>query len=367
LLIILHGLMKKNRTFHNRKGSPGKFFSGICPLLALLLLGTLQVHGQTGGGGTYGFLNLTTSARAVALGTKTIAIDDDDLNLAFYNPSLLSEGMENHLAFNYVNYFAGIHYGYAAYSPPMNRQWQFAAGLHYLNYGTFQQADENGVQEGQFRAAEYAFNLTASMAPDTGWRIGVNLKPVYSDLYEYESLGLAADIGATYTDTSGLFTAALVFKNLGTQIIPYHRGAYEPLPFEIQLGASLKLRHAPFRLIAIAEHLEKPDLTYSRPPEDDLLYGYYPGNSGESGVFDKIMRHMILGVEFIPLKHFYVRAGYHYRRRQEMKVETNLSTVGFSWGFGIKIYKLYLNYGRGTYHLAGGTNHFSVRANLNEF
>jgi len=353
--------------FHNWKISSGNFFSGTCLLLAFFLLGSFPTNGQVGGRGTYGFLNLTTSARAVSLGTKTIAIDDDDLSLAFYNPSLLNEGMENHLALNYVNYFAGIHYGYAAYSPPMNRSWQFAAGLHYMNYGTFQQADENGVQGGQFRATEYAFNLTASMALDTGWRIGANLKPIYSDLYEYQSLGLATDIGITYTDTSGLFSAALVFKNLGTQIMPYHSGTYEPLPFEIQMGASLKLRHAPFRLVAIAEHLDKPDLAYSIPSDDELLYGYYPGSSGDTGLFDKIMRHMILGVEFIPLEHFYVRAGYHYRRRQEMKVETKLSTVGFSWGFGIKIFKLYLNYGRGTYHLAGGTNHFSVRANLSEF
>jgi hypothetical protein len=336
-------------------------------LLAFSLMISFRAHSQVGGSGTYEFLNLTTSARAVSLGTKTIAIDDDDLNLAFYNPSLLSEGMEHHLALNYVNYFAGIHYGYAAYSPEMNRQWQFAAGLHYLSYGTFRQADENGVQGGRFSASEYALNLTASMALDTSWRIGVNLKPVYSDLYEYQSLGLSTDLGVTYTDTSGLFTAALVFKNLGSQIIPYHKGAYESLPFEIQLGASLKLRHAPFRLIAVAEHLETPDLTYSRPAEDELLYGYYQGNAGSSGLFDQVMRHMILGVEFIPLEHFYVRAGYHYRRRQEMKVESRLSTVGFSWGFGIKIFKLYLNYGRGTYHLAGGTNHFSVRANLNEF
>ena len=359
--------MKRNHNHPDCNVYSGSLFSGILLLMVFFLLISFRAHSQVGGSGTYGFLNLTTSARAVSLGTKTIAIDDDDLNLAFYNPSLLTKDMQNHLALNYVNYFAGIQYGYAAYSPAMNRSWQFAAGLHYLNYGTFQQADENGLQGGRFRASEYALNLTASIALDTNWRIGVNVKPVYSDLYEYQSLGLSSDLGVTYTDTSGLLTAALVFKNLGTQIIPYHQGAYEALPFEIQLGASLKLRHAPFRFVAVAEHLETPDLAYSRPDGEDLLYGYYQGNNQDSGLFDKVMRHMILGVEFIPLEHFYVRAGYHYRRRQEMKVESRLSTVGFSWGFGIKIFKLYLNYGRGTYHLAGGTNHFSVRANLNEF
>lgn len=327
----------------------------------------VHARAQVGGAHTYEFLDLTTSARAVSLGSKTIAINDDDLNLTYYNPGLLNEEMQNHLALNYVSYFAGIQYGYAAYAPKMAGPVQYAFGLHYLNYGSFQEADEKGERQGEFGAAEYALNLTASLSIDTNWRVGVHVKPVYSDLYEYQSFGIATDWGVTYSDSSGLFSAALVLRNLGTQIKPYRTGSYEPLPFEIQLGASLKLRHAPFRLVAVAEHLETPGLGYRRPNEDDLLYRYYQGHEGEAGFLDQLMRHMIFGIEFIPLEHFYIRAGYNYRRRQELKVASKVSTVGFSWGFGIRIFKLYLNYGRGTYHLAGGTHHFSIRANLNAF
>jgi len=322
---------------------------------------------QVGGEHTYGFLDLTTSARAISLGSKTIAIDDNDLSLTYYNPALLNEHTQNHLALNYVSYFAGIQYGYAAYAPNTDGRLQYSAGLHYLNYGTFQGADEKGIKNGEFRAAEYALNLTASLPLDTNWRVGVHVKPVYSDLYEYQSLGMATDWAITYSDTSRLFTAALVVKNLGSQILPYRSGHYEPLPFEIQLGASLRLQHAPFRLLAVAQHLEKPRLGYRRPDNNDLIYTYYQGGTGDTGFLDQVMRHMIFGIEFIPLENFYLRAGYNYRRRQEMKIGSKVSTVGFSWGFGIRIFKLYLNYGRGTYHLAGGTHHFSIRANLNEF
>ena len=41
--------------------------------------------------------------------------------------------------------------------------------------------------------------------------------------------------------------------------------------------------------------------------------------------------------------------------------------VGFSWGFGIKISKFHFSYGRATYHLAGGSNHFSLSTNLSDF
>ncbi len=76
-------------------------------LTALILFSCLTLSGysQLGGSYTYAFLDLTNSARAASLGGKTNAIWDDDLNLPFHNPSLLHEGMSNHLVVNYVNYF----------------------------------------------------------------------------------------------------------------------------------------------------------------------------------------------------------------------------------------------------------------------
>jgi hypothetical protein len=41
--------------------------------------------------------------------------------------------------------------------------------------------------------------------------------------------------------------------------------------------------------------------------------------------------------------------------------------VGFSYGFGIKISKFHLSYGRATYHLAGASNHFSISTNFSSF
>jgi hypothetical protein len=76
---------------------------------------------------------------------------------------------------------------------------------------------------------------------------------------------------------------------------------------------------------------------------------------------------MILGVEFIPIKSFYFRAGLNYERRKELMIDTQPGMVGFSWGFGLKISKFQLSYGRATYHMAGASNHFSININLSEF
>lgn len=335
-------------------------------LLIFALLNT-GLAAQIGGDHTYAFLNLTTSARAAALGGKTIAVDDKDLNLSFHNPALLKEDMGNRVLFNYVNYFTDINYGYTSYSFQNKKDINFAAGIQYMNYGEFQGADKFGMKTGTFKAADYAFHLMASKSIDTNVTVGITVKPLYSHLEEYHSIGLAADLGVSYTDTSGLFTAALVLKNMGIQLKPYHADTRESLPFEIQLGFSLKLRHAPFRFITTIEHLETPNLRYPDPnAENTTLYdaNTQPQSTFDKN-FDKLMRHMIFGVEFTPLKNFYLRVGYNYRKRKEMQVPSRPATVGFSWGMGIKLFDFYLSYGSADYHLAGNTNHFSLRTDLN--
>ena len=72
------------------------------------------------------------------------------------------------------------------------------------------------------------------------------------------------------------------------------------------------------------------------------------------------MRHVILGVELIPGKNFYLSAGYNYQRRRELEIDSKVSTVGFSWGFGINTSFLNIEFGRATYHLAGSSTNVSL-------
>jgi hypothetical protein len=336
-------------------------------IVALLIL-TSQLSAQLGGNSTFAFLNLTNSARVASLGGKVVSLWDDDLNLPFHNPSLLHKGMSKQLVLNYVNYFSDINYGYVSYARSYEGVGNFALGLHYINYGKFTAADNVGNITGEFKAAEYAFNMFYSRALDSSFSIGVNLKPVYSVLETYRSFGLVADIGLNFTNRDKLFSAGLVLRNVGVQIKPYHDGHREPVPFEILIGLSQKLRHAPFRFSLVGHNLQKPDLTYKDPAKKNEEFDPITGEPIPENKFakfgDNLMRHLIFGVEFIPFENFYLRVGYNYQRRQEMKISSRVAMVGFSYGFGIKISRFHLSYGRATYHLAGASNHFSIATSL---
>jgi hypothetical protein len=337
----------------------------------LLLLCGISANAQVGGSATYTFLKLTNSARVAALGGDNISINDNDLNFVFHNPALLDSTMHQNLVLNYVNYFAGINYGYSAYARKFKKIGTFAAGIHYINYGKFIKADETGKIEGSFKASEMAFNIFWSKPIiDSMLKVGINFKPIYSHLESYYSFGLAFDVGANYQSKDKLFSASLVIKNIGSQIKPYVEGNYEALPFDIQLGFSQKLEHAPLRFSGTLHHLYKWDLTYDK--NANPAYTFVDNNQldnkeYEFSIIDNIFRHTIFSMEIIPFKNFNLLFGYNHQRRKEMMIPTRPLLVGFSWGFYLKIYKFRLSYGQAIYHLAGASSHFSININLDEF
>jgi len=338
--------------------------------LFLSLAITISATAQLGGSKTFMFLNMSNSARVSALGGNYVPVYDHDITLAYSNPSLISEKMHNQLSINYLNYFADVNAGFLAYGRHFKKAGTFVATLQFLGYGDFTERDEVGQELGSFSASEYALTIGWSKKLTDHLQMGVNLKNIYSKLESYSSYGIAADVALSYIREKKGFTSSLIIKNIGSQISTYTGDRREPIPFEIQWGTSKKFEHAPFRLVLLINDMQKWDLTYSDPnkePDIDPFTGEPVDDKGwEWG--DKLMRHTVFGVEFAPGKgNFLVQLAYNYRRRQELKIASRTAMVGFSFGFGIKISKFKLSYSHANYHLAGGTNTFTITTNFSDF
>lgn len=323
--------------------------------------GKAQIGGET----TYQFLELTNSARIAALGGNQVALNDStDLNLPYNNPALLHKKMDNVLLVNYVNYMADINYGYASYSRSYDSLGNFAAGMHYINYGDFREATPTGELTGNhFKAAEYALNLIYSNHYKR-LNYGINLKPILSVFESYQSFGIAADLGINYQSIDHLTSVGFVARNIGSQITTYYQdGNREPIPFDLQAGISRRLKHAPLVFSVTLQHLNHWDLATPKTGTNnqDIINIY----QREEGFGKQFMRHVVFGVELLPSDNFIIRAGYNYQRRQELKYDEKLSTVGMSLGFGVKIKRFRLDFATSRFHLAGSSNLFSLAFNLN--
>ncbi|MCD4731740.1 MAG: type IX secretion system protein PorQ [Bacteroidales bacterium] len=344
-----------------------KLIYALFSVLLVIIFST--TNAQIGGNNTYEFLNLTSSARIAAMGGDFLTINDNDITLVESNPSLINPNMSQKLGIAYVDFFSDVNYGFATYARSFNNVGSFAASMKYINYGKFDYATVTGERNGQFNAGETALNIGWGRQLDSLFSIGANLKFIYSSLESYNSFGMAVDVAGSYISRDRNFTISLIAKNIGRQITAYEGGNIEPLPFELQIGLAKRLNHLPFRYSILYNHIEKWDLRYDDPAQNqtDPISGEVVKDSGIEVFADNLMRHIVFGGELLIGKYISLRGGYNYKRRQEMKVTTKPGTVGFSWGIGIRISKFQFSYARSAYHLVGSPNYITLTTNLSDF
>ena len=81
-----------------------------------------------------------------------------------------------------------------------------------------------------------------------------------------------------------------------------------------------------------------------------------------------MLRHVILGGELNPFRRsFFLRGGFNFQRREDLRPSSIFSMTGFSYGFGFKIKNIEINYSRNALHSASMINSFSIATNLSNF
>jgi hypothetical protein len=263
-----------------------------------------------------------------------------------------------------------VNFGFVTYAREFEKFGTFAGSIQYINYGTFIETDDTGEQYGEFSAGDYALTIGWGRELHPNFRIGANLKGIYSSLFQYNSSGIAVDVGGGWFLPEKHFSSTLMFRNIGRQITTYVPGNSEALPFEIQLAVHKRLQHVPLGFHVLLHNLQKWDMTYNDPnvkPNIDPFTGEIIQPSVYEEFANKLMHHVIVGLELSPTKSFSIRLGYNYHRRREMIVDSRLSTVGLSWGFGFRVSKFQISYARSAYHLAGSPNVLTIATNLSDF
>lgn len=346
-----------------------KFKIKLLPLLFIVsaIFINSEFYSQLGGSTSYQFLELSNSSRIQALGGSNISIYDNDVNLNISNPSLLDSTKSGSISLNYMNYVSDINYGFTSYTKHYDNIGTFSASLMYANYGEFERTDAAGVKQGKFAVNDLALIIGFGRKVDSLFSIGGNFKFFQSIYDTYNSNGIALDLAGNYYKPSKRFSASIVMKNIGFAFSKYSEK--EKLPFEIQMGVTKKLKHAPFRFSLTFTNLQTWDLTYDDPNAqkefDPNTFEELPAK--EPSFLDKGMRHVVFGTEFVLSKNFNIQIGYNYRRRQELKFTEKTGLVGFSGGVAFKIKKFNLNYSIASYHLSGKSHSFSITTNVHNF
>lgn len=280
----------------------------------------------------YNFLRLPVSAHAAALGGDNISIIEDDESMIFNNPALLSSVSDKTINLNYMNYMSGANTASASFNRIIKERASVAASAQFVDYGKMKETDENNIQTGEFSAKDISIAGYISYMLTDRLAGGITAKFITSYIGDYNSIAMGVDLGLNYYDPEKEWSVSLVAKNLGGQMKAYD-DQYDRMPIDIQLGASKRFAHMPFRISATLVDLNHLDY--------------------------KFINHLVAGVDIIISPTIWVGAGYNFRRANEMKItETDGESshgAGLSFGAGINLERFKLNLAYGKYHVSSSS------------
>jgi hypothetical protein len=218
-------------------------------LTIVLALVAIDPNAGTAG---FDFLRLTPTAREAAMGGASVASAQSPMGF-WFSPARLSSQEAPRVHVGYLNYVAGIHIGSLAYGQPVGTDKGVGLGLVYLNSGTMKRTDENGTELGTFGVSYADVNLSGAMNFGSSLAVGAALQGLYGSIDTFFSMGLAANVGATYRMPVNGLVAGLVARNIGYQLKPFQSGR-DPMPLDFSVG----IGYQPNPSLALALDLHKP-------------------------------------------------------------------------------------------------------------
>ncbi len=330
-----------------------------------LLFFVFGLKAQTGGEEVYLFLNLSTSARQVALGGEVLTLIDD-VNQPIWNPATINESLNGKLSVNYTNFLADINIGSVSYASKLFKKLgTFHGSIKYRDNGSFIGANESGIETGNFNAKDIAISVGYSVKiPKTHIHFGSNVKIINTNVDTFSSVGIAADFGLLYNNPESALVLTFVARNIGTQISTFN-GLREDLPFNLALGGSYELQHVPLKWYFTINNIQRWDISAPNP-SDQVTNLNGDVSQPEISFINNALRHFTIGGELFSKRAINLRLGYNFRRAAELKRQNLRTSSGISLGFGIKFRKMKFNYAFSNYHSASNSSTFSLLINLGD-
>ena len=295
------------------------------------------------------FLSLPVSSHAAALGGDNISATESDAEFSYHNPALLTNVSGNMLSLYYMNYLQQTNTVGAGYTMSVGERSMLGLRAHYLDFGSMKNTDAEGNILGDFSAKDMLLMGTYSFDFSDCLTGGVNGKFIYSNYEQVYSLAVGVDLGLNYYDADRMLSVSVVARNLGGQIKTFD-GLYEPLPFNLLVGVSKELAHAPVRLSLTLTDLHKWQ-----------AQDFY--NSSDDSWSNILLKHFIVGADIFPTSSTYVSVGYNQLLRSELKNNVKRTLEGFSIGAGLQVRGIKIGVSYGKYHIAAASllTNFSIQ------
>lgn len=303
----------------------------------ILSLSTATVAGDRP---TYLFLQHDVSARAAAMAGSVVSMATGPSGV-FTNPATIGMDSIPLAEFGYTSHLLDIKAGYAAYSQSAGSLGILGIGVQYVDYGTFDETDVLANKLGTFTAGDLAASVSLSQVFEENLYYGITGKFIYSSIADARSAALAADLGLLYRiPGNDPISLGVTIANIGAQLNPYG-SQREGLPLDVRIGGTIKPQHLPLQ----------------------LNVNFHKLNEERSSFLDRFTIFTV-GGEFTLSKALRFRFGYNNERRKELKVGTSAGMTGFSFGGGLVLRSLRIDYSYNGFGIIGNISRIAVSMDI---
>jgi hypothetical protein len=272
------------------------------------------------------FLKIGIGARETALGEACIA-NVSGINSVFWNPAALTRTDNIEVGFHYTKWIADLNVMSAAAGINLGNIGVAAISYSYLNFGDLEEAFVTSPTGGvdtrtgrTFTGKDLVIGFALARAFTDKLSIGVNVKYLREDLFQYSTNLWSFDVGSFYDTGWRGIRLAMSAQNFSSQARWLQTGdeaqqSYE-LPLIYRIGVSIDLLGG-----------------------EDLFLGGDPAAHRFSLNMDAIhsndyAERLNLGLEYVFLNQFYLRGGYRINYDEgniAMGVGVNTDLAGFKF------------------------------------
>ncbi|MFN3839299.1 MAG: type IX secretion system protein PorQ [Cyclobacteriaceae bacterium] len=313
-------------------------------VIALILVASFA-WAQTGGNASFQFLEVPAHARLGALGGVNVSLADLDINFVFNNPALVGDTLAGQASAGYHFYLADIGQATFTYTHDFRKAGVLTFGVRHVNYGEVAGYDAAGMETGLFKSGETEILLGKSHQVGV-FRLGVNLKGVFSNVAGFRGSALVADVGGLFVHPNQYLVAGLVIRNLGFVLHEFSETSNTILPFDVQLGTTFKPEHMPVRFSTTLFNLANLGKAYRDP-----------------SLVTEFFRHLNVGAELLIHKNVNLLIGYNGLRQQDLNDLNGSGMRGFTFGFSVRLKQVEFVANRASYRVGNAAYAFTLNVN----
>lgn len=308
-------------------------------LLLILLVGLTPLRAQEGSF-SQTLLRLPISSHVAALGGENVSLTEDAPWAGLSNPALYSGVSDLSLGLDFMTYAGGSKYAGANFVKAFGNRHTGAAFAQMLGYGEMDETDADGNVLGTFSPKDVVFGVGYSYTLSDRWAGGATLKGIYSHYADFSAFAIAVDLGINYVDEERDLSLSATMMNIGAPIKSFDDRT-ERLPYNLQVGMSKGISHAPVRIsLTLTDLTRWRDKDYFHPEDESISF------------VKKALNHVVVGVDIEPTDYLYVSAGYNFRRAYELKAAGSSHWAGLTAGCGVRTGHFRFGAAYAKYHLS---------------